>query len=138
MTWQTELSQIYKELDQCLSEIAPECRACGECCHFDSFGHVLYASSLEVDYLLEKNGPPKEVPKNVCPYLVNNSCTAREGRTLGCRIFFCQKDWQDTSQDLYHIYFRRIKELSIKYQLEWRYAPMLSSLGELKEERVEK
>ncbi len=139
MSWQAELSQIYRELDKCLSKLAPECKACGECCHFDSFGHVLYASSMEVNYLLEKAGPPKEpITKKVCPYLVNNLCTAREERTLGCRIFFCQKDWQSTSQDLYHKFFRRIKELSIKYQLEWYYTSMLSALGELKEEHVEK
>jgi Fe-S-cluster containining protein len=139
MGWQTELSKLYKELDEVLSEQAPECRACGQCCHFEDFGHVLYASSLEVDYLLRGAGSPKRpIKKEVCPYLVDNLCTAREHRTLGCRLFFCQEGWQTTSQDIYETYYRRIKELAIKYQLEWYYAPMVSALGGLKEEAVEK
>lgn len=139
MGWQAELSEIYEELDEDLSRLAPECKACGQCCHFESFGHVLFASSLEVNYLLRKAGHPKRpVKKEACPYLVSNLCTVREHRTLGCRVFFCQKDWPNTSQDLYESYFRRIKDLSAKYQLEWCYAPMLSALGKLKEGDIEK
>lgn len=51
MGWQTELGEIYKELDEALSRLGPECKACGQCCHFESFGHVLFASSPEVNYL---------------------------------------------------------------------------------------
>jgi hypothetical protein len=46
-------------------------------------------------------------------------------------VFFCQKDWQDTSQDLYETYYRRIKQLAKKYHpLEWRYAPLVELLKE--------
>ncbi len=130
MSWQVELDEIYKELEEDLSRLAPECKACGRCCHFESFGHVLYASNLEVDYLLLKAGPPKKsIAKEVCPYLVDNLCTVRRHRTLGCRVFFCQKDWQDTSQELYQRYYRRIKELATRYQLEWCYAPMVELMN---------
>ncbi|MFN3467675.1 MAG: hypothetical protein ACK4WF_08250, partial [Candidatus Brocadiales bacterium] len=74
--------------------------------------------------------PKGTIKKEVCPYLVNNLCAAREHRTLGCRVFFCQKDWQDTSQDLYETYYRKIKGLAMKYQLEWSYAPITKLLRE--------
>ncbi|HHT9132113.1 MAG TPA: hypothetical protein ACFYED_06475 [Candidatus Tripitaka californicus] len=132
MGWQTELKEIYRELEGDLSRRAPECKARGLCCHFEDFGHVLFASSLEANYLRRKAGPPKvPIKKEVCPYLVDNLCTAREHRTLGCRVFFCQKDWLSTSQDLYETYYRRIKQLAKKYRpLEWRYAPLVELLKE--------
>ncbi len=125
MGWQSELEEIYRELDGVLSRIAPECRTCGRCCHFKDFGHTLYTSSLEVNYLLSKAEPPNSpITEETCPYLLNNLCAARGYRLLGCRMFYCNKGWQETSQDLYEKYYRRIKELAIKYNLEWRYAPM--------------
>lgn len=131
MGWQRELGEIYMELDEVLSRLAPECKTCGLCCHFENYGHVLFASSLEVKYLSRNSGHPKEpITKETCPYLVNNLCTAREYRTLGCRVFYCQKDWQETSQDLYHAYYHRIKKLAMKYGLKWRYAPMIELLKE--------
>jgi hypothetical protein len=131
MSWQAELSEIYRELDEEISKLAPKCETRGLCCHFVSYGHVLFVSSLEVDYLLSKAGPPKvPVSKEVCPYLINNLCTVREHRTLGCRVFYCQKDWQEPSQELYERYYSRIKELAVKYRLKWFYAPMVRLLKE--------
>lgn len=129
MQWEKELRKIYKDLDEELSTLSPPCRACGECCHFDEYGHKLYVSDIEVEHILKNVGLPRTaVNKGVCPYLADNKCTIREHRPLGCRIFYCQKGWEVTSSDLYEKYLRRIKDLYTANGLEWNYAPMPSLL----------
>lgn len=124
-----ELHNIYEELDRELLRLAPSCQACGRCCRFEEFGHVLFATRIETDYIIRHAGPPKgPLSQGVCPYLSGKECTVRQYRTLGCRVFFCQKDWQGV--DIYHTYYRKIKALSLRYGLQWRYAPMLKLLSE--------
>ena len=52
----TDIIEIYKKLEAELASIDPGCNACGTCCHFDAFGHVLYTSSIEIDYIRGKCG----------------------------------------------------------------------------------
>ena len=105
--------------------MAPSCRACGECCHFDKYGHTPYTSGLEVDYILHNAGRPEiAAEKGVCPYLVDNRCTVRKYRPLGCRTFYCEEGWKDTSSDIYEKYLRRIKGLYEANGMEWNYAEM--------------
>src|SRR3990167_882069 len=56
MLWEKELRKIYKDLDKELSTLAPPCRSCGECCHFDEYGHKLYVSDIEVEHILKNVG----------------------------------------------------------------------------------
>ncbi len=48
-----EIVEVYDKLDLELARINPGCDACGTCCHFDTFDHELYASTIEVDYILK-------------------------------------------------------------------------------------
>ncbi len=131
-SWEEELGRIYKDLDEELAKLAPSCRACGDCCHFEEYGHKLYVSDMEADYMLNNNNaelPNTPINNGVCPYLADNKCTIREYRSLGCRIFYCQEDWEATSSDLYERYLRRIKDLCTANGLKWNYAPMPSQLS---------
>ena len=121
-----ELQGIYKELDEELAKNSPGCNACGECCNFDKFDHVLYATMIEVDYIKRNVLVPEKRPnKNVCPFLVDKKCTIRDYRTLGCRVFYCNPDYQrNLSQEIYEKYYRKIKDLAQAHDLEWSYAPM--------------
>jgi Fe-S-cluster containining protein len=125
-----ELQGIYKELDDELAKVSPGCDACGECCNFDKFDHVLYATMIEVDYIKRNVLVPQKHPsKNICPFLADQKCTIRDHRTLGCRVFYCNPDYQkNQSQEIYNKYYRKIKDLAQTHGLEWRYAPMLELL----------
>ena len=125
----TDIKEIYKKLEAELASINPGCNSCGTCCHFDEFGHILYTSTIETDYIRENVEIPSfDSDKNVCPLLINNQCTAREHRALGCRVFFCNPDYKEKSQDIYNKYYTMIKDLADKNQVKWRYAPMLKLL----------
>lgn len=127
----TDLIEIYKMLEEELARINPDCNACGTCCHFNEFDHVLYSSTIETNYILENvEVPPFSPDKNVCPFLIDNQCTIREHRTLGCRVFFCNPDYKEKSQNIYNKYYTMIKDLAVKNQIEWHYAPMMKLLKE--------
>ena len=124
-----KLQGIYKELDEELAKISLGCDACGECCNFAKFDHVLYATMIEVDYIKRNvSVPQNHSNKNICPFLVDNKCGIRDYRTLGCRVFYCNPNYQNLSQEIYNKYYRKIKDLAQAHDLEWRYAPMLELL----------
>jgi Fe-S-cluster containining protein len=127
----SNIKEIYKKLEAELASIDPGCNACGTCCHFDEFGHVLYASTIETDYIQKNVKIPSFNPdKKVCPFLVNNECSIREHRVLGCRVFFCNPDHKETLQAIYEKYYTMIKDLAIDNEVEWQYAPMMKMLKE--------
>lgn len=125
-----KLQGIYKELDEELAKVSPGCDACGECCNFGKFDHVLYATMIEVNYIKRNvSVPQNHSDKNICPFLVDQKCTIRDYRTLGCRVFYCNPNYQkNLSQEIYNKYYRKIKDLAHTHDLEWRYAPMLQLL----------
>jgi Fe-S-cluster containining protein len=125
----TNIKEIYKELEAELANINPGCNACGTCCHFDEFGHVLYTSTIEIDYIRKNVEIPDFDPdKNVCPFLVNYECSIRDHRALGCRVFFCNPNHKETLQEIYEKYYTMIKDLADNNDVEWQYAPMLKLL----------
>ncbi|HHT9106248.1 MAG TPA: YkgJ family cysteine cluster protein [Candidatus Wujingus californicus] len=128
-----ELVKIYQDLEKEIGKINPECKMCGTCCNFGKYKHVLYASSIETDFL-EKfvDVHAFNVTDNVCPFLKDNKCSIRNFRTLGCRIFYCDSKHKDTSYGLYERYLRKIKKLSNKYNIEWKYRPFLHQLAKFK------
>jgi Fe-S-cluster containining protein len=125
-----ELVKIYQDLEKEIGKINPACKMCGTCCDFGKYKHVLYTSSIETDFL-EKfvDVPDFNVSDNVCPFLKDNKCSIREYRTLGCRIFYCDSKYKDTSYNLYERYLRRIKMLGNKFNIEWKYRPFLHQLA---------
>ncbi len=128
-----DIIDIYRKLEAELASIDPGCNACGTCCHFDEFDHTLYASTIEIDYILKNVEVPSFDPdKNVCPFLTNNHCSIREHRTLGCRVFFCNPHYKETLQEIYEKYYTMIKDLAIDSKADWHYAPMLKLLKENK------
>lgn len=121
------LQDIYEELNSDLGLQNVNCDACGKCCDFHAFDHVLYASRIEINYILENiNTPlPKFQDNKTCPFMIDRHCTVREFRTLGCRVFFCDTEYKkDLTQDIYNKYYRKIQELSIKHNLNWEYKPL--------------
>ncbi|MDR4510035.1 MAG: YkgJ family cysteine cluster protein [Candidatus Brocadiaceae bacterium] len=125
-----ELLTIYQQLDEEVAREKPMCRGCGTCCNFDTFDHVLYASKIEVDFILRNAKVPNfDISDNKCPFLKDNHCSIREYRTLGCRIFYCDASFREASHVLYEKYLRLLKELGEKYQVEWNYASFLHQLS---------
>ncbi len=120
-----KIRALYAQVDQAVAEAGPRCDASGRCCRFKEYGHVLFLSNLEADVLLA-GAPPihQEVTPDRCPYQVEGLCTARAPRPLGCRIYFCDPNYQETGNALTESSLQTLKQLAEEYDLPWQYAPL--------------
>ena len=125
------LTAIYRQLENELAQLNPGCNGCGTCCSFGDFDHVLYASGIEIDFIVRHaHVPDFTVSDNICPFLKDNHCSIREFRTLGCRVFYCNPHYQEVSHEVYEKHYRMIKELYNKHAIPWKYQPFLNQLKE--------
>jgi hypothetical protein len=122
---------LYAAADAAVAAAGPRCDASGRCCRFAEYGHTLFVSNLEADVLLAA-APPFERPvsPDFCPFQVNNLCTAREPRPLGCRVYFCDPAYQETGNRITETHLRRLKDLADELGVGWRYAPLHMFLNE--------
>ncbi len=50
--WKGELRELYDAVDREVAAIGPVCELSGRCCRFLEYGHTLFISTAEVNYLL--------------------------------------------------------------------------------------
>jgi hypothetical protein len=137
------MAAVYGRVDGLLAA-AGTCKACGNCCRFTPGGIVLFASAVEVAYLLEVAGTPDshgEIPRLAalarndsacpasedaaawrCPYQRENLCAARGGRMLGCRTYFCEPPAREAGERVYEEALHEIR--GIAGQGAWWYGPV--------------
>ncbi len=72
-----------------------------------------------------------EVDNRDCPWQVEGLCAARQGRPLGCRIYFCDRDGVLWRQELYERSHRRLVELHREYAIPYRYLEWRQALEQL-------
>jgi hypothetical protein len=126
------LESLYAAVDARVAAFGPRCDASGRCCRFTEYGHTLFLSEPEAEFLLA--GAPayeKPVSRDGCPFQVDNLCTAREPRPLGCRIYFCDPSYQETAQQIMEDALAELKHFCDVNGLGWRYAPLHHWLNEL-------
>jgi hypothetical protein len=122
---------VYAEADAAVAAAGPRCDASGCCCRFKEYGHTLFVSGLEADVLLAAAPPySKPVSGDFCPFQVDNLCTARDPRPLGCRVYFCDPAYQDMGTAISDTYLRKLKALADEHGTGWRYAPLHYFLNE--------
>ncbi len=68
-----------------------------------------------------------------CPYQVEGLCTAREGRPLGCRIYFCDENAQSWQNEVYEKYHARLRGVHERFGVPYRYMEWRAGLRELME-----
>jgi Fe-S-cluster containining protein len=125
--------EIYARLQLEIDRRKPICVASGKCCHFDSYGHRLYVTTLELATFKVDLGQ-REVFKSGLP-IITDSCPLQQGklcgvhtiRPFGCRIFFCDPtatDWQQQQYELFHQELKNLHErFNVPYfYVEWRAA----------------
>lgn len=126
-----QVLEIYGEVDRAVSSAGPVCVASGRCCRFKEYGHTLFLSNLEAEVLLaDAPSYEKPVSPDFCPFQKENLCTARDPRPLGCRIFFCDPEYQETGNRLTEDSLHRLKELARANGIEWRYGPLHQFLNQ--------
>ncbi len=117
--------EVYAAVDAAVAAENPRCDASGRCCRFTEYGHTLFLSEFEAEILLE-TAPAyaKPVTRDFCPFQVDNLCTARESRPLGCRIYFCDPTYQDKQNAITETAVAKLKALADEFDAGWNYAPL--------------
>jgi hypothetical protein len=121
-----QVLELYQEVDRDVAAAGPVCVASGRCCRFKEYGHTLFLSNLEAEVLLHDAPPydPETVTPDFCPFQRGSLCTAREPRPLGCRVYYCDPNYQTTCNDITEKYLRRLKELAETHDVPWCYVPL--------------
>src|SRR5438445_9501697 len=123
---QLQIGSLYAAVDRDVAAAGPVCIASGRCCRFKEYGHTLFLSNLEAEVLLAA-APPYEagsVTADFCPFQKGNLCTAREPRPLGCRVYYCDPNYQETGNRITEKYLRRLKEVAEAHGVAYCYAPL--------------
>jgi len=87
------LRALYAEVDAAITQRGPTCWTSGKCCKFESFGHRLYVTALEVAWFLRQvdtdvaspavaEGSGIRLPQlaetaGACPYQIAGRCMDR-------------------------------------------------------------
>jgi hypothetical protein len=122
-----ELRELYAQLDAAVARRAPICQVSGRCCRFEEYGHTLFLSGVEADYLVSRAPKPARPldEGRTCPWQDDRGrCTARDARPLGCRVFFCDPTYQDAAPELSEEFLARLKRLAERHDRPWDYAPL--------------
>lgn len=122
-----ELRELYALLDAEVAERAPVCRISGRCCRFREYGHTLFVSAPEFDYLLAHAPTPVRPVDDgaTCPWQDDaGRCSARNARPLGCRVYFCDPAYEGQAPELSERFIARLKRLAERHGLPWDYAPL--------------
>lgn len=145
-----DLRALYADVDAAIAQRGPTCWTSGKCCKFDTFGHRLYVTALEVAWFLGQVDGPADagadaagaVPvagggirlpqmaetAGACPYQLAGRCSTHAVRPLGCRIFFCQAGTEDWQQDLYESFLTRLRAMHERHGVDYRYLDWIAGL----------
>ena len=127
------LRRFYRELEIEIDRLGWTCRACGDCCRFAEFGHGLFCSEIEADYLADGEAVPDVIPDDVCVFLQDGRCARRDRRALGCRTYFCESTGAVEPAALSEQWVRRLKDLHERLGIAWRYTPLSEHLRRRKQ-----
>ena len=120
-----DLQALYADLDARIAAANPRCDASGRCCRFAEWGHALFLSAPEAEFLFsEPFSPGGAVSAARCPYQVGGRCEARERRPTGCRVYFCDPAWQEKMTEVMEDAVRALHALHERHGRAWDYRPL--------------
>lgn len=127
------MAAFYAEVDARVAALTPSCRNRGDCCRFDTFGHRLYVTTVELAYFVRGLRaawrPPDDSHR--CPFQVEGRCVARSHRPMGCRVFFCDPASQAWQHAEYERRLAELKTISEAFGVDYRYVEWLSALRQI-------
>ena len=105
----------------------------GVCCRFEEAGHELFATALEADFAAERHpDAPAPEAEGRCPYHVRGRCTARAGRPLGCRTYFCDRRTESVLAEAHEHFLREVRRIEVEedYPVAYgRFPALLAARG---------
>lgn len=122
------LKSLYEQVESEIAKHGPVCVLSGRCCRFQEYGHDLFVSRLEAIYWFGTGEPAVSaeswIPGQNCPWQSpSGMCTARQGRPLGCRVYFCDPHFSEVMPDIAEHAISELKRITSKAGMPWDYRP---------------
>jgi Fe-S-cluster containining protein len=129
-----KVAEIYDWLDKQIASnknLLNGCKACGQCCDFEKFDHLLFVTTPELIFLRQKLNAKdlKKMSSAVCPYNENGKCSVYPHRFAGCRIFFCKTNSICQSL-LSETVLRQLKGICEEFNIPYYYCDLKTALNE--------
>jgi Fe-S-cluster containining protein len=106
------LEALYADFEAFVERARPVCIRRGVCCRFEEAGHELFATGLEADYAASRHPDAREPEApGRCPYHVSGRCTAREGRPLGCRSYYCDTRTETVLAEAHEAFLEQVRRI---------------------------
>ncbi len=125
----SQVNDIYTDISTFVDAASATCENCGNCCDFKTFGHRLYATTLEMmvffHFARHSKGSGSLLTDDKCLYRDHAGCMLYEGRTAGCRIFYCRELPSELQNELYEQVLERLKVLHTHYEAPYYYADLM-------------
>jgi Fe-S-cluster containining protein len=121
------LRALYAELDAEVAALGPVCVASGRCCRFREYDHMLFLTAAEARLLIADAPPPARPLDDgaSCPWQDEaGRCSARDARPLGCRVYFCDPNYEGRAEPLTERYLARVGALAESLGLPRGYASL--------------
>ncbi len=125
------LRALYAELAEELAQLRPKCELSGRCCNFKTSGMTLFSTDLELAHLAATTPLLADGDPELCPWWKEGLCTARDGRPLGCRVYFCDTTKAVELDELSARFHARLKQLHDESGTPYHYAPFIRRVREL-------
>jgi hypothetical protein len=121
-----ELRALYAQLAGELEPLRRYCDARGLCCNFTAADHMLYVTSIEAAEMAASPERPDMAlaADGKCPYLRGTLCGCREHRAIGCRIYFCDRTYEEDRNALYEKFLKAARDIEARYGIEHLYTPV--------------
>lgn len=126
--WIERVRALYDSVDEEMAADAHLCTRRGLCCDFPRSGLHLYATRLEVNFLLAGTPVVPEVGGSLCPFWRGGLCHARDARPLGCRTYFCDPTLREKGEELYARAHRALISIGEELRIPYEYRPWVDSL----------
>jgi hypothetical protein len=123
------MREIMRDVDAAAAAGGTACGGCGTCCDFTHQEFVLFASSVEVLWVLAHVAPLAVSPDH-CPFQHKGRCDIRPWRPVGCRMYYCRLGTTSREYELYEGIRLRMAKLAEKLDVPWEYGPFLTMLAE--------
>ena len=122
---------IYDWVDRQVENNSSLCKACGQCCDFERFGHRLYITTPEMIYFKEKMSSQavKQMSSGICPYNLKGKCAVYKYRFAGCRIFSCKGD-RNKQSSISEEAVSRFRSVCREFEIDYRYTDLKTVLSE--------
>jgi Fe-S-cluster containining protein len=69
------------------------------------------------------------IKDGTCPFLRGKLCGIRDHRALGCRIYYCDRTYEEDRNAVYESHLKEVRAIEARYGIEHSYRPVTEAFS---------